>query len=149
MKKRNLLFIMIVGILFLTGCNKTTKCTMEIKQDEYTVTSEYKITYDGNKNVVKVETEEVVTSDDSAILDTFEDSINSQLATYSDLKHYQYSISKKDNKLIEKISINYKKMDIDKFLSINPSASSMFENGKIKYDNIISIYKTLGATCEE
>lgn len=149
MKKRNLLLIMMVGVLFITGCNKTTKCTLETTEDAYKLSSEYKVTYDGNKNVVSVESKEVVTSDDEAVLDTFETSIKQQLDVYKDLKHYDYTIDRKDDKITQTTKINYAKLDLDKFTSINSAASSMFEGGKLKLDTILSVYRTLGAKCEE
>ncbi len=149
MKKISSLLIVIVGLLFLTGCNKTTKCTLEIDQGNYKVNSEYAVTYDKNKNVVKVNTKEVVTSSDEAVLDQFEETIKEQYAPYSNIKHYNFSINRKKGELTEKISVNYKKLDVDKFISIDESAASMFDNGNIKYDRIISIYKMLGAKCEE
>ena len=149
MKKRSLLLIMIVGVLFITGCNKTTKCTLESKEDAYKLSSEYKGTYDGKKNVVSVESKEVVTSDDEAVLDTFEESIKQQLGVYKDLKHYDYNIDRKGNKITQTTKINYAKLDIDKFTSINSATSSMFNNGKLQLDTILSVYKALGAKCEE
>lgn len=149
MKKKSLLLVVMAGILFLTGCNKTTKCTLEMDQGSYKVKSEYVVTYDGNKNVVKVDSKEVVSSSDEAVLDQFEETVKAQLDQFSDVKYYDFSIDRKKGELIEKININYAKMDVDKFLSLNPTASSMFENGKVKYDTIISVYKSLGAKCEE
>lgn len=149
MKKRSFLLFMIVGLLFITGCNKTTKCTLETSAGSYNVLSEYKVTYDGNKNVVLVESKETVKSDDEAVLDTFETTIKTQLDAYKDLKYYDYSIDRKDGEVSQTTKINYAKLDIDKFTSINSGTSSMFDNGKLKYDTIITLYKTLGAKCEE
>ncbi len=149
MKKRNLLLIMIVGLLFITGCNKTTKCTLETDADAYKIKAEYTVTYDGNKNVVNVESNEVVTSDDETVLDTFETSIKQQLDVYKDLKYYDYSIDREEGKITQSTKINYAKLNIDDFTSINSAASSMFNDGKLKLDTILSVYKTLGAKCEE
>lgn len=118
-------------------------------QGSYKVKSEYVVTYDGKKNVVKVDSKEVVSSSDEAVLDQFEETVKAQLDQFEDVKYYDFSIDRKKGELIEKININYAKMDVDKFLSLNPTASSMFENGKVKYDTIISVYKSLGAKCEE
>lgn len=149
MKKKNLLFIALIGVLFVTGCNKTTKCSTTIDNGNYKVVSEYNITYDKNQNVVSIDTNEVVTSDDETILDYIESSVNSSFEKYKDLKYYNFNLKREKGKLSETIKVNYSKLDIDKFIAIDNSVESMFSNGKLKYDTIINTYKALGITCEE
>ena len=147
MKKSNILLMMIAGVLVLTGCSKTTVCTVELDQSAYTLNSEYKVTYD--KDIIKkIETKEEVTSDDEDIIDQFESMINEQLAPYQNLQYYNFNVKRENGKLIETVSIDYTKLDVNKFLEINSEASSLFNDGKIKYDTIISAYTQLGATCK-
>ena len=147
MKKKFIVLFMLVGVLVLTGCTKTTVCNITVNQSAYTLKSEYKISYDG-KYVKKVETVEEVTSSDEDVLNQFKQVLDQQLSPYQDLKYYDFTVNVTDEKLTEKITIDYTKLDIDKFLQINSDAASMLENKKVKYDSVISLYNQLGATCK-
>lgn len=124
-------------------------CRLEKNLDSYKLSSEYEITYDNNNNVVKVFTNEVLTSDDEKILDTFETAVKTQLDIFKDLKYYNYEIKRSKGKLLQTTTIDYSKIDINKFIAINSDISSMFTDGKLKLDTIISIYEELDAVCKK
>lgn len=158
MKKFLSILMVSIVALTLTGCAKgdskeETKlvktCTLTSTDSDYKVESEYKV-YGSGKTVDNVVTVETVTSDDSDILDYLEEYSNE---TYSNMNQtyggYTFTTDRQDNKLITTVTIDYHKMNMDKFVSDN-SAMKKFVNSdnKILIEGIVSLYKTMGATCK-
>lgn len=150
---KKLIVLLPVMLILLTGCGTkegTIKCTLSSKDavNGYSLESEYTINYKGDV-VESVDTVEKVTSESSEILDTFETTLNS---TYSKMKEtyggYTYDVSKKDNTVTSKVTIDYNKMNIEQFVKDQPSLKSYVEDNKLKVDGIKSLYENMGATCE-
>lgn len=143
-------------MVFLVGCDKgkdvVKTCTLENNQSAsgYVLNSTYKIYATGDV-VKKVETEEVVTSENETIRNYFETQLNnSYSAASSTYGGYTYDVKNEDNKVTSKVTIDYEKMDLDKFIKDNASIKQFLnKNNKITLEGVKSIYSTLGATCEE
>ena len=170
------LFVLLFGMLMLTGCffenkdiNDDKNNDDEIKEQEsindksgsitcslyskdvvnnYELTSTYTINYTG-EFVDSVNTKEVVDSDVSSILDTLEETLNSTYSVSNDAYGgYTYKITRSDNEIISDVFIDYKKMDLEQFVTDQPVLKSYMKDGKLTVEGIESIYTSMGATCE-
>ena len=170
------LFVLLFGMLMLTGCffendnvNDDKNNSDEIKEQEnindksgsitcslyskdvvnnYELTSTYTINYTG-EFVDSVNTKEVVDSDVSSILDILEETLNSTYSVSNDTYGgYTYKITRSDNEIISDVFIDYKKMDLEQFVTDQPVLKSYVKDGKLTVEGIKSIYTSMGATCE-
>lgn len=155
MKRGLKAFYLTLIVLVLAGCGneeqtiKTCNYTLTDNTTGYKIVSEYKV-YSTGKVVDKVETVETVTSESESILDYFEETINTtykiQSETYGG---YTYNITNENGKVVSTVTIDYSKMDLEKYVSDN-SVMKNFVNdaNRITTDGVISIYEAIGATCE-
>lgn len=107
---------------------------------------DYKLKFK-NKNVTKLETEEIISSDDEELIETYKASIEELSTKYEELEHYKTNITTEDNKLIIKTIIDYSKIDMKKYLQIE-GEKTYIKNNKLKIDEIKKIYERNGATCK-
>lgn len=135
------------------GCNKKEKvvtCTNKNEQSvsEYTLESSYKI-HSEKENVTEVESEIVITSEKNEILEQFENDLKRQYES-NDKNYggYKYDISIKDEKLTAKVTIDYNKFDMDKFVSDNNAMKDYITDGRYTLDNAIKYYETTGNKCD-
>ena len=147
--KSSLLLILLV--IFTTGCTKVTKCTLTSNQSAsgYTLKSTYNIY--SNKDVVdKVEWTEEYESKNTTTLAYFEKQLNDQYKSNNDkYKGYTYTVTNENGKVISKVTLDYSVMDIDKFIEDNPAMKSfMNSDNKVTLEGQKAIYETAGATCE-
>lgn len=154
--KKNIKIISVLSILLLSGCgtNKevlVTKCTSSQNnlQANYTLKSEYTI-YSQKGVVNKVESVETINSSSEAILDYFDTYLTS---TYEQANKvyggYNNKITKNDDEVISKTTIDYKSMDMNKYVEDN-SAMKNYVNSKneLTLEGIKVAYQSIGATCE-
>lgn len=154
--KKNIKIISVLSILLLSGCgtNKevlVTKCTSSQNnlQANYTLKSEYTI-YSQKGVVNKVESIETINSSSEAILDYFDTYLTS---TYEQANKvyggYNNKVTKNDDEVISKITIDYKSMDMNKYVEDN-SAMKNYVNSKneLTLEGIKVAYQSIGATCE-
>ncbi len=154
--KKNIKIISVLSILLLSGCgtNKevlVTKCTSSQNnlQANYTLKSEYTI-YSQKGVVNKVESIETINSSSEAILDYFDTYLTS---TYEQANKvyggYNNKVTKNDDEVISKTTIDYKSMDMDKYVEDN-SAMKNYVNSKneLTLEGIKVAYQSIGATCE-
>lgn len=157
MKKVIKLFIVFIGIIFISGCSvnlpnkKISICTLENDQSKsgYKVSSTYKI-YSKNDIVTKVNTEEILTSKNTTIIKYFEDLINKQ---YKELNNtyggYTYNIKKDNDKIISTVNIDYSKMNLEKFINDNSAMKAYInKDKKMTLKGIQTMYESLGAKCK-
>ena len=149
MKKYLLLFIC---LFCLTGCetNGTINCTLSSKDviNGYELQSNYKINYEG-KYALNVETEEIVTSDSEEVLDYFEEQLNNSYKTLNETYGgYNFNISREDGKLTSKVSLDYSKMNVEQYVNDSPTLKEYTEDNKLLKDGLVSLYESLGATCD-
>ena len=154
--KKNIKIISVLSILLLSGCgtNKevlVTKCTSSQNnlQANYTLKSEYTI-YSQKVVVNKVESVETINSSSEAILDYFDTYLTS---TYEQANKvyggYNNKVTKNDDEVISKTTIDYKSMDMNKYVEDN-SAMKNYVNSKneLTLEGIKVAYQSIGATCE-
>lgn len=156
MKKGVKFLVVSLLTVLLVGCSskeeKVVKtCTLNSDQSAsgYTLNATYKI-YATNDVVTSVETEEIVISDNEQIRDYFESTLNSSYETAEETYGgYTYNIKKEDNKVISNVTIDYTKMDLEKFIDSNTTMKAYVNSdNKITLDGAKKIYEDLGATCE-
>ena len=98
--------------------------------------------------VNSVTTKETVESDNEQVRSyfkkTLEDSYNTANENYGG---YTYNVTEDGNKVISDVTIDYSKMDLDKFVNDNSQMKSYIKNNKISLDGMKKIYEALGATC--
>lgn len=154
-------FLKLISVLLivtvLCGCGikseeKVIKCEASQKNlaNGYEIKSEYNIYAKGD--VVKsVKTKEIVTSDQESILSYFQTTLNTTYEQYNnEYSGYKYEITKDGNKVTADVEIDYSKMDLKKFSDDNTSLKSfMNDNNELTVDGLKSMYKSLGATCED
>ncbi len=152
--KKFFLPCLVIGSLFVaTGCGKEEEskvltCTRTATlQEGVDMDLNYKVTYKGDY-VLLVESEESVTADDKKILETMKTSVEETYAPYKDLEHYDYEVKIDGKKLISKATINYEKLDIDKFVEIDESSKLLIKDGKVKIEDLKAVYEASGATCK-
>lgn len=177
MKKNLLLVTLLIMTLVLTGCgsdkektetsnNKETNTTNNSIKDTTTEESKvlnctrsvtvsegvrmelsYKATYKGDY-VELIETEEKVISDDSTVLETYKNQVESIYSPYKDIEHYNYNVEINGNTLTSTTNIDYSKIDTDKLIAIDSANATLIKDGKVKIADVKLMYQTVGATCE-
>lgn len=164
MKKGLKILFISLFVILISGCsnektnvntNKDTAketintCTLSSDQSSngYTLSSNYEIhSKDGLVN--SVTTKETVESDNEQVRSyfkkTLEDSYNTANESYGG---YTYNVTEDGNKVISDVTIDYSKMDLEKFVNDNSQMKSYIKNNRISLDGMKKIYEALGATC--
>ena len=143
---------LVVAICFLlTGClgSKTLKCSSSSDQKNYKISTDYKITAK-NKIVKKVEINRVIESKDKKVLENFkkqqEDQNKSNDKAYGG---YTYKVTIKGKKLTEKVTIDYTKFDLKKFVKANGAMEEYVNKDKqLTLEGAEKMYKSTGAKCK-
>ncbi len=148
--KKVLVFLFVVTLV-LTGCGKksgTIKCTLTNDLSTYKLESTYTVNYTG-KTVDSVDTVEKITSDNSAVLDTFEKTLKTTYETANKTYGgYNIDIKRTDSEVISTVKIDYNKMNISQYVKDQPTLKAYVDGDKLTVDGIKSIYVAMGATCE-
>lgn len=148
--------ITFIFLIVLSGCSKQENekiitCTLEQNNVAYgyKLSSVYKAITDG-KVVKKVETTEVATSDNQEVLNYFENYINTLYGNMNNAYGgYDYKVTNENGKVTSITKIDYIVLNKEKFVEDQPSMKTyMNEDNMITVDGIITMYETLGATCE-
>lgn len=157
MKKILMLVAIIVFALILQGCaegkkEKIVTCKLEENNVAYgyKLSSVYKAYSDG-KIVKKVETTEIATSDNESVLNYFENYINTLYGKMNDAYGgYDYTVTNENGKVTSITKIDYTSLNREQFIKDQPSMKKyMNDDNMITLEGIISMYETIGATCEE
>lgn len=154
MRKRVLFSLVLTVLLTITGCNanseqeKVLTCTRTATiSDGIKMDLNYKATYKG-EYVQLVETTEKIITDNTAYLEAYKSSVENLYSPYKKIEHYNYNVEIKDNTLISTTKIDYSKIDTNKLIEIDSANESLIKDGKIKIDDIKSLYESMGATCK-
>lgn len=163
MKKRNLLYIIVLILFFMSGCNNndvvsngekidTSKmlhkhCTREVTTDD---DSEAELSYDiyytdDNLNLLK--SYEKIKSSKSDTLDEYEEAYKKVDEHYVDLQYYDIKMERKKDYLTHEIVINYDKINTNQLLDIEGTEYSIIEDGKAKVDKWLELSKKVGIKC--
>lgn len=154
MKKKILMLIIILIILLslvvllITSGHKSgkMKCVYTSTSDVIETSSIYLITYKNNI-VNNLETREVIVSNDKNMLDEYKTALELVYSEYNGLEYYDNSVTLKNNKLTTITKVNYEKLDINKFISIDKNNKDLFTNNQVKLSTLKKIYKKNGAKC--
>ena len=140
MKKGLKILFISLFVILISGCGKSNKevvstCTLSSDQysNGYTLSSNYEIhSKDGLVN--SVTTKETVESDNEQVRSyfkkTLEDSYNTANESYGG---YTYNVTEDGNKVISDVTIDYSKMNLDKFVNDNSQMKSYIKNNKILF----------------
>lgn len=144
-----LILLLLIMVFLVTNNHKSgkMKCVYTSTSDVIETSSVYLITYKNNI-VSKLESKEVIISNDENMLNEYKTTLELVYNEYNNLKYYDNSITLKDNKLETITKVNYEKLDINKFISINKSNKDLFTNNKVKLSTLKKIYKQNGAKCK-
>lgn len=162
------LFVFLAGCLLVTGCSstkevkeekqptsketqqetKTMSCTRTAKQDENTSFDlKYTVKYTGNY-VNSIASKEVVTSNDTNVLNQYKTQVESIYKPYKDVDNYYYNVRIENNQLISETSIDYDKIDTDKMIEIDSANAQLIKDGKISINDLKTVYASFGITCK-
>lgn len=177
MKKNLLLVALLTMTLLLTGCGSDKETTETSNNKESNATNDsikdatneeskilnctrsvtvsegvrmelsYKATYKGDY-VELIETEEKIISDDTAVLEAYNSSVESIYSPYKNIEHYNYNVEISGNTLTSTTNIDYSKIDTDKLIEIDSTNATLIKDGKVKISDVKLMYQTVGATCE-
>ena len=156
MKKKFKIWQIVLGVcslLLITGCGKSSNfesmtCTRTMNQNEIKTSLKYNVQYEGDY-VSKIKTIETIETDNVDTLNTYKEQIESLYSPYKDVEYYKYDVDINDNKLTSTVDIKYKKVDTDKLLEIDSANGQLIKDGKIRVDDIKSVYESLGAICKK
>ncbi len=149
--KKLYLLLMPLFMVILTGCGSSSEklvCTMEQTTSGIDIKMTYTLEHDGTYVSSARFYEEYINDDDTtleAVKKQVEDTYNSLNEKYGG---YTINISKKGNKIVSDVKIDYTKANMDKLLEDNPSLSSYVENGKMLLSQMKSQYASSGLTCK-
>lgn len=163
------LFVLLVGVVLLTGCNDTKKenkdnnNNKEVKEEVKEQTMEcsrkatvtegveldvnYTVTYVG-EDVKKVYSNEKVISENKQYLEAYKTQVENIYSPYKDLKYYDTNIRIEGNTLISEATIDYDKVDTDKMIEIDSANATLIKDGKVKVSDLKTAYSALGAICK-
>ena len=144
MKKNIFIFILILSLIFITGCgdkSKTLECNKEIKDESgFKIEEKYSYEFKGNKLVEfsvdkkvvpnKKELNEFLSLFSANVDKKFEDFKGKKGIDYtSDIKYYLYTL---------RISVNYKNIDANEFSNVNDTIKDIVS----KKDQKVSLKQT-------
>ena len=137
--------------LLVTGCGnsstQTMTCTRTMNQNNIQTSLKYIVNYQGDY-VTRIKSVETIETDNSDILDSYKEQVETIYSPYKDVEYYEYNVEVADNKLTSTVDINYEKIDTDKLLEIDSSNGQLIKDGKIAVADIKTVYENLGAICK-
>ena len=152
MKKKYLYIISIILVLIITSVllikpsSGKMLCTYKSNDSNMKTEMAYLITYKDNA-VTSLKVKEMIESEDLNMLSEYKETLDMIYSIYNDLKHYDVEVLIKDKKLITNAVINYKNIDKDEFIDIDPSNENLYKGDKVPLDKLKNKYKSNGAKC--
>lgn len=142
-------FIIILLFLFLIFKDHKMKCTFELNQKNYSMNSKYIITYK-NGIVKRVDIIEKVISKDNEVLDRFEKSWKKDYEYQEKMfGGYTYQIKKNKKEVLSSVTIDYKALNIKKFLRINGAMKDYVNShNQVTIKGIRTMYEKSGFKCK-
>lgn len=141
--------------LLLSGCGKETAQTMTCTLTQKDVVNQYELdaTYVVNyKNdlVTDVETTEIVTSDDTTVLDSFEQQLKQIYQAMQDnYGGYDINIQNDGQKVTSIVKIDYQKLNFDQLIEDNSAMKNYVnDNNQLTLEGIKTMYQSQGISCE-
>ncbi len=144
-----LVVTLLIVFIVLIKDDKMT-CTMKSDQSAngYVMETKYVVTSNG-KNVMKVNITETITSKDKDKLKKFSSQFEEQYK-YNKKAYggYTYKVTNNGNKVISKVTIDYNKMNMKKFIKANVAMKEYTEKDKLTVEGAKKLYESTGATCK-
>ena len=122
-------------------------CTREGNIDDGEVKLTYDLYYEGEDLILLHATEEVIT-EDSSVLDEYENAYKSIRENYLGLNYYDTAVVRTNDSVTNDTIINYGKIDINKLLEIEGEEDNIIVNGKAKVDSWLELAEQFGTECE-
>ncbi|MDO4996513.1 MAG: hypothetical protein Q4E69_04980 [Bacilli bacterium] len=169
-KLSKIVLVLVFSLLILTGCSEETKfesgTTVDKNSDTTNATgtllcsrggkglgdSTAELSYEVNYKkgyLTKVHSIEKVISEDSSILDQYEDAYKNIFKVYKDLKYYENTITRVDNSVTSDTTIDYSKIDMKKLEELESSSQSIIKNGKVSLNDWLTFASKVGTKCIE
>lgn len=155
MKKLKYLFMLLIGVVIIaTGCEKsstakTVVCSRSINQGTVSLELKYTITYE-EKYVQQINSVEKITSEDSSVIESYKDLLETTYASYKEIDHYKNNITISGNTLTSTTDIDYTKIDVAKLIEIDSANSQLFnDDNKVELSTLKELYESMGTTCED
>ena len=157
--KKLLIIIVLLSSVFLVACEKGDSsnitsnkmlhehCTRSGVLDGGTADLQYDIYYTGDI-LNKIESYEAVSSEDSSLLDQYEEAYNTIHAYYKGLNYYITKVERTEGSIESTIIIDYDKINIDELISIEGEEDNIFENKVPKVSKWKELAKKVGTKCE-
>ena len=155
MKKVLYSLVFVAMAIVITGCGtgapKTLTCTLS-KEDSatgYKLDATYKVTAEG-QIVKRADTTEIVTSDNTLILSSFETQLNKTYSTMNETYGgYDYKVTNDGKQVNSEVHIDYTKLDLDKLAKDTATKKQLMDNkNQITLTKIKNLYESMGATCK-
>lgn len=141
-----LLIILIVSITLQEPKNGQMLCTYTSNNDNMNIEMSYLITFK-DKMVTNLKAKEVIKSNDKKMLDEYKETLDMVYSIYNDIKHYDVEVLINGKSLITNAVIDYKNIDKDEFIEIDPSNENLYKGDKIPLSKLKNKYKSNGAKC--
>lgn len=141
-----LVVLIVVLVKFLEPKSGKMLCTYSSTNDAMNVEMSYLITFK-NKKVTNLKAKEVIESNDSKMLNEYKETLDMVYSIYHDLKYYDVEVLIEDNSLITNAVINYKKINKEDFIEIDPSNENLYKGDSIPLSKLKNKYKNNGAKC--
>lgn len=141
---------LILVIIVCSACRKKdiTECVYNGNLEEgINVSYKYKITSD-NGDITFLNSEEVITFLNTSDAKSFKDMMMKTYEPYQNLKYYNFKITLKGSTVTRTADVNYAKVDMKKLEEISGDDGITIKNGKIKLDDMVDVYKKIGAICK-
>ena len=143
----------LLSLFLLVGCTNKIKegnCKINLKNSDenYTLKANYKIYYDKNEYVTKIEESATYKSDDESVLDFY---YKAKSMEYQNLYNYggiEYSVELIDNKVKITSTRETKDMDVKKMIKDKLMDKDYTSANKLTLYGMKDYYEAKGAVCD-
>ena len=152
MKMKKKLAIIPFLLIVLTGCGRNNltvlTCTNLVEVNENTrLSTEFMIFAEGDE-VVKLTSTETIKTEDSDLLAKYRQALEEISAIYNQVPFFENSMFENDGLLTIITMVNYRKINFEDLIRINPNNESLVENGRVSLRLLRELYDSTGAVCE-
>lgn len=148
-RKVSLLAFVSLFAFLVTGCDKQVHehCTRAGSLDGGEVDLQYDIYYTGDRLNMTISNEKII-SDNSSILNQYEDSYNDINKHYEGIKYYENKVTRNSNSVLSYTKIDYDHVDINRIIELEGEEDNIFENGRASVKKWKDFTKKVGTKCE-
>lgn len=156
MKKTLVILNLVLLSLFISGCGcskkeETVTCKLKIENDIYNMNGEYIIRYNkGDGTVLSYNENEVVelkTENDLEPLSSLKEFSDDRYSELKELEYFNVDTKIQNNKIINKVIINFDKINKEQLLDIDYSYSIYMLDDKFYYQNFVDEILNLNGEC--